>query len=83
MTKFNPFAFLHNLEDAGMEHIQAMTVALIFEELRAAARANGLFDAGHAMRRLETSGFARKQAETLADVLGEVFADARQRIAGP
>jgi hypothetical protein len=78
MTKFDPMAFLHKLEDAGMEHTQAVTVALIVEEVRATAKADGVYNAINAMRRLEASGFTRLQAETLADVLVAVFTDLRQ-----
>ncbi len=78
MTKYDPIAFVSKLEDAGMEHNKAMTVALIFDEVIATAKANGVYNAIAAMRRLEASGFPRLQAETLADVLVDLFTDARQ-----
>ncbi len=78
MTKYDPIAFVNKLEDVGMEHHQPMTVALIFEEVIATAQANGVYNAIDAMRRLEAPGFPRLQAETLADVLVDLFTDARK-----
>jgi hypothetical protein len=46
-------------------------------EVRSTAKANGVYNAIDAMRRLESSGFTRQQAETLANVLVDIFTDAR------
>ncbi len=68
---------VNDLEAVGIPRKQGETFMQILYEVRATAKANGVYNAIAAMRRLESSGFTRQQAETLANVLVDIFADAR------
>ncbi len=73
----NPLADIRDLVASGIPQKQAETFIQILWEVRSTAKANGVYNAIAAMRRLESCGFTRQQAETLAPGLLDIFAAAR------